>query len=38
MGLKDYWTFIKKPIDLTTIKRKFVVGLYLKATQFHQDM
>ena len=38
LGLPNYWRVIKRPMDLTTIKRKFFIGFYKKAGQFNQDM
>jgi len=38
LGLNDYWETIRKPMDLTTIKLKFISGIYSKIDQFDSDI
>jgi len=38
MGLHDYYTVIKKPMDLGTVKRKLDDGLYKSAEDFVSDV
>ena len=38
LSLSDYWKQVRKPMDLTTIKRKFFIGYYNNIRQFDQDM
>ncbi|CAF0704154.1 unnamed protein product [Brachionus calyciflorus] len=38
LGLHDYFTIIKKPMDLSTIRKKFEEGKYLNPQEYVDDM
>jgi hypothetical protein len=38
MQVHDYWRDVRRPLDLLTIKRKFILGKYSHVDQFRDDM